>query len=129
MARMSKHLKAAWITFAAAVPISLYVTFWGIVFMGFCPGKECWPHNFAWILISPCLLLAIWSLRAVAIASVLLLAAHVYADVVIFGSGLSPDALWGTDKGLDACLWIAVVLLITSAFLFRKDVAASKTSN
>ena len=66
---MLKNLSAysrqvRWIIFALAVPISFYVSYFGTIFMGFCPGLECWPHNFAWILLTPCLLLAIWSLRA-----------------------------------------------------------------
>ena len=112
--------------FAVAVPISLYVSVLGTVFMGFCPGMECWPHNFAWILLTPCLLLATLSLRATAIAAVLLLIAHVYAEVYVYGGGLSADALWGSDKALDKCLWIAVFLLIFSALLPKRIAIASR---
>ena len=119
---MAKNLsayrrQARWIVFALAIPISLYVSYFGAIFMGFCPGPECWPHNFAWILLTPCLLLAIWSLSATAIAAVLLLSAHVYTDVHVYGGGLSANTLWGTDKALDKCLWIVVFLLVVSALL------------
>lgn len=106
--------------FAVAVPISLYVSVLGTVFMGFCPEIECWPHTFAWTLLAPCLLLAILSLRAPAIAAVLLLVAHVYAEVHIYGGGLSADTLWGADKALDKCLWIVVSLLVLSALLPKR---------
>ena len=106
--------------FAVAVPISLYVSFLGTVFMGFCPGIQCLPHTFAWMLLMPCLLLAILSLRATAIAAVLLLIAHVYAEVHIYGGGLNADTLWGTDKALDTCLWIVVFLLVISALLPKR---------
>lgn len=106
------------IAFALAVPISAYVSFFGVVFMGFCPGIACWPHTFAWILITPCLLLAIWSLRATAIAVVLLLIAHACTDVHFYG--LSINTLWGTDNALDICLWIVVFLVVLSALLPKK---------
>lgn len=86
--------------------------------MGFCPGVECWPDTFAWILLAPCLLLAIWSMRATAIAATLLLLAHVFRDVHFYG--LSANTLWGTDKALDKCLWIVVFLLVLSASLPKK---------
>ena len=119
---MVKNLSAyrrqvRWIVFTLAVPISFYVSYFGTIFMGFCPGLECWPHNFAWILLTPCLLLAIWSLRATTIAAVLLLFAHVYTDVHVYRGGLSANTLWGTDKALDKCLWIVVFLLVVSALL------------
>ena len=76
-------MQSRWIPFALAVPISLYVTFFGTVAIGFCPGIQCWPHTFAWTLLAPCLLLAILSLRATAIAAVLLLVAHTYTEVHI----------------------------------------------
>jgi hypothetical protein len=103
---MVKNLSAyrrqvRWIVFTLAVPISFYVSYFGTIFMGFCPGLECWPHNFAWILLTPCLLLAIWSLRATTIAAVLLLFAHVYTDVYVYRGGMSANTLWGTDKALD----------------------------
>ncbi len=120
MAGMNKRMQARWIVFGLAVPISLYVTFLGTVFMGFCPGIQCWPHTFAWTLLAPCLLLAILSLRATAIASALLLVAHVYTEVHIYGGGLSANTLWGADKALDICFWIVVLLLIVSAFLSNK---------
>jgi len=104
-----------WAAFAFAVPISLYVSCLGTAFMGFCPGVTCWPHTFAWTLLSPCLLLAIWSLSATAIAATLLLAAHVYTDVHIYGEGFNLDTLWGADAGLDKGLWLVVLLLIISA--------------
>ena len=112
---MNAH--ARWIVFALAVPISLYVSFYGTVFMGFCPGIKCWPHTFAWTLLAPCLLLAIWSLRATAIAALLLLVAHVYAEVYVYGGGLNADTLWGADKALDKLFWIAVFLLVAGAVL------------
>jgi len=116
---MNAH--ARWIVFALAVPISLYVSFYGTVFMGFCPGIQCWPHTFAWTLLAPCLLLAIWSLRATAIASVLLLVAHVYTEVYIYQGGLSADTLWGTDRALDKCFWIVVLLFTISAFFPKNN--------
>ena len=119
---MAKNLntyprQARWIVFALAIPISLYVSYFGTIFMGFCPGFECWPHSFAWMLLTPCLVLTIWSLRATAIAAVLLLSAHVYTDVDVYRGGLSANTLWGTDKALDKCLWIVVFLLVISALL------------
>ena len=121
MADMNKGMQSRWIPFALAVPISLYVTFFGTVAMGFCPGIQCWPHTFAWILLAPCLLLAILSLRATAIAAVLLLVAHVYTEVHIYGGGLSANTLWGTDMALDKCFWIVVFLLVVSTFLSKKN--------
>jgi hypothetical protein len=92
-----------------------------MVFTGFCPGIECWPHTFAWTLLAPSLLLAIFSLRAVAIAAVSLLVAHVYTEVHIYREGLSANTLWGTDKALDKCFWIVVLFLVVSAFLSKKN--------
>ena len=117
---MKKAMQARWLVFGFAVPIGLYVSFFGTVFMGFCPGIECWPHTFAWTLLAPCLLIAIWSLRATAITAVLLLIAHVYTEVRVFGEGLSAGTLWGTDRALDECLWIVVTLLILAALLPKK---------
>jgi hypothetical protein len=117
---MNKAMQARWLVFALAVPISLYVSFLGTVFMGFCPGMKCWPHTFAWTLLTPCLLLAIWSLRATAITAVLLLSAHVYTEAHIYREGLNAGTLWGTDNALDKCLWIVVFLLVLSALLPKK---------
>jgi len=121
MAGMNRGMQARWIAFALAVPISLFVTFFGTVAMGFCPGIQCWPHTFAWTLLAPCLLLAVLSLRATAIAAALLLVAHVYTEVHIYGGGLNADTLWGTDMALDKCFWIVVFLLVVSTFLSRKN--------
>ena len=129
MGRMNKGLQARWIAFALAVPISLYVTFFGTVEMGFCPGIQCWPHTFAWTLLAPSLLLAILSLRVAAIAAVLLLAAHVYTEVHIFGGGLSANTLWGTDRALDKCFWIVVFLLVVSAFLSKKNATQERVTH
>jgi len=126
---MSKAIQIRWILFALAVPFALYVSSLGTVFMGFCPGIECWPHTFAWTLLTPCLFLAIWSLRATAISAVLLLAAHVIVEVLAEGGGLNADTLWGADKGLDKCLWIAVVLLVLSACLPKKIAKRDEDSN
>lgn len=117
---MTKSMQAPWILFALAVPISLYVSVSGTVFMGFCPGIECWPHTFAWILLTPCLLFAIFSLRATAIAGLVLLLAHIYTEVHVYRGGLSADVLWGADKALDKCLWVVVSLLILSALIPKK---------
>ena len=117
---MKKAMQARWLVFGFAVPISLYVSFFGTVFIGFCPGIACWPHTFAWTLLAPCLLIAIWSLRATAITAVLLLIAHVYTEVHVYREGLSAATLWGTDRALDECLWIVVILLILSALLNKK---------
>ncbi|HVN92482.1 MAG TPA: hypothetical protein VMT38_02240 [Terracidiphilus sp.] len=117
---MIKATWIRWIVFALAVPICFYVSFLGMIFMGFCPGIECWPHTFAWTLLTPCLLLAIWSLRAAAIAAILDLVAHVFTEVVIYKGGLNADTLWGTDKGLDKFFWIAVGLLVFSALLPKR---------
>jgi hypothetical protein len=122
-------MRARWIIFAFAVPISFYVSFFGTVMMGFCPGIECLPHTFAWMLLTPCLLLAVWSLRATAIAAVLLLVAHVYTEVHVYGGGLTVDTLWGEDKALDKCLWIAVFLLLLSAFLPKTIATQQGISN
>jgi hypothetical protein len=122
---MNKAMQARRLLFAFAVPISLYVSFIGTVFMGFCPGFGCWPHTFAWTLIAPCLLLAIWSLRATATTATLLLIAHVYAEVHVYGAGLNAGTLWGTDKALDKCLWIVVFLLVLSAW-FPKKIATKR---
>ncbi len=125
----SKAIQVRWIVFALAVPIAFYVSFSGTVFMGFCPGIECWPHTFAWILLTPCLLFAIWSLRATAITAVLLLVAHVFTEVLAYKGGLNADTLWGADKGLDKLLWIAAFLLIVSALLPKKFARGKKISN
>jgi hypothetical protein len=117
---MKKAVQARWLVFAVAAAISLYVSIEGTVFMGFCPGLGCWPHMFAWILLTPCFLLAIWSLRAAAIAAVLLLVAHVYMEVHEFGRGLNANTLWGTDMALDICFWIAVFLLVLATSLPKK---------
>jgi len=120
VAGMNKAMQAQWLVFALAIPISLYVSLLGTVFMGFCPGIECWPHTFAWTLLTPCLLIAIWSLRATAITALLLLIAHVYTDIHVYGGGLNADTLWGTDMALDKCLWIVVFLLVLSALLPKR---------
>jgi hypothetical protein len=122
-------MQVRWTAFALAVPISFYVSCFGAVFMGLCPGIECWPHTFAWILITPCLLLAIWSLRATAIAAVLLLFAHIYTDIHVYKEGLSANTLWGTDKALDKCLWIVVFLLTVSASLPRRFASKGQNSH
>jgi hypothetical protein len=129
MAGMNKAMQTRWIAFAVAVPISLYVSFLGTVFMGFCPGIECWPHTFAWMLLTPCLLLAIWSVRATAIAAVLLLVAHVFTEIYVYRGGLSANTLWGTDKALDKFLWIVVFLLVASALLPGRLPPKDQTSN
>jgi hypothetical protein len=129
MGGMKKAMQARWIAFVLAVPISFYVSYLGTVFMGFCPGIECWPHTFAWTLLTPCLLLAIWSLRATATAAVVLLVAHVYTEVYLYKGGLSADTLWGTDKALDKLFWIAVLLLVASALLPRRLPPKDQTSD
>ena len=126
---MSKAIWVRWIVFALAVPIAFYVSFLGTVFMGLCPGIKCWPQTFAWILLTPCLLFAIWSLRATTISAVLLLAAHVFTEVLADGGGLNADTLWGADKGLDKCLWIAVFLLVLSAWLPKKIAKRAEIPN
>ena len=93
------------IAFALAIPFCLYVSFYGVVYMGLCPGPGCLPHTFAWIIATPCLLLAIWSLRTTAVAMVALLVIHVTIEIT--QEGLSLSTLWGNDKGLDAALWVA----------------------
>lgn len=110
-------MRIKWIVFALAVLISLYVTFFGTIFMGFCPGIQCLPHTFEWTLLTPLLLLAFWSLRATAIAAVLDLVAHVFTEVVIYNEGVTVDTLWGTDRGLDKCLWTVVALLLLATYL------------
>ena len=115
--------------FALAVPVSFYVTVFGTVFMGFCPGIECWPHTFAWTLLTPCLLLAIWSSRATAIAAVFLLVSHVFTEVLIYKGGLNADTLWGNDKALDKLMWIVVFLLVHSALLPKKIIGKEKDSD
>ena len=126
---MNKAMQARWVVFALAVPISLYVSLSGTVAMGFCPGIHCWPHTFAWMLLAPCLLLAILSLRATAIAAVLLLIAHVYTEVHVYRGGLSVGTLWGTDMALDKCLWFVVFLLVLSALLPKKIATQDEVSN
>ena len=126
---MSKAIQVRWVVFSLAVPISIYVTFFGTVFMGFCPGIECWPHTFGWMLLTPCLLLAIWSLRATAIAAVLVLVFHVFTEVLIYKGGLNADTLWGNDKALDKCMWIAVFLLVLSALLPKKIIGNDADSD
>jgi hypothetical protein len=118
MTGMGKSKNLRWPLFALVIPISCYVSVFGTIAMGFCPGIECWPHTFAWILLTPCLLLAILSLRASAIAAVILLVADVFTDVRLYG--LSANTLWGTDKALDKCMWIAVGLLVIAALIPRK---------
>jgi len=126
---MKKTMQARWIVFALAVPISFYVTVFGTVSMGFCPGIECWPHTFAWTFLTPCLLLAIWSLRATAIAAVLLLVSHVFTEVLIYKGELNADTLWGNDKALDKFMWIVVFLLVLSALLPKKVIGKEEDSD
>lgn len=121
---MNKGIQARWIAFGIAVPISVYVSFLGTAFIGLCSGPSvipCWPHTFAWTLLAPCLLLAIWSLRATAIAAALLLVVHVYTEVQIYGGGLTANTLWGAEAALDKCFWIAVFLLVVSAVLPKRN--------
>lgn len=92
-----RMLKDRWVPFVLAVPLCLYTCFHGTVFMGFCPGWSCFPHNFAWPLATPCLLLAIWSLPMAATAMGALLSVHVIMDSA--RHGLSINTLGGTDKG------------------------------
>lgn len=126
---MNKAIRLRWIVFALAIPISFYVTYFGTVFMGFCPGIKCWPHTYAWTLLTPCLVLAIWSLRATAIAAVLLLVSHVLTEVLIYKGGWNTNILWGTDKALDICMWIVVFLLVLSALLPKKIVGMDEDSD
>lgn len=89
--------------------------------MGLCSGPSvipCWPHTFAWTLLTPSLVLARWSVRATAITAALLLFAHIFTEVHFYNEGMS--ALWDTDKALDKCFWIVVVLLVFSALLPEK---------
>ena len=118
IASMNKAKQPRWVVFAIAVPISLYVSAFGTLSMGLCSGPSvipCWPHTFAWTLLAPSLLLAIWSVRATAIAAMLLLFAHLFTEVHFYNEGMS--ALWDTDGALDKCFWIAVLLLVFSALL------------
>jgi hypothetical protein len=124
----SRAMQVCWIPFALAVPISFYVILLGTIFMGFCSGIRCLPHNFAWILLTPILLIFIWSLRTTAIAAVSLLATHVFTEVVIYGGGLNTDTLWGNDKALDKCTWISVFLLVLSAVLSRKTLGKNEST-
>jgi hypothetical protein len=106
------------ILFAPAVAISLYVSILGTMVMGFCPGIECWPHTIAWTLLAPSLLLAIWSIRAAAVAAVLLLAAHAFAEIHVYRESVA--AFWDTDQALDKCFCIVVFLLVLSALLPKR---------
>lgn len=60
-------MKPQWIFFLMAVPLCLYELFYGVVSMGFCPGWGCLHIVWPLIAATPCLLLAIWSLRAAAV--------------------------------------------------------------
>ncbi|MES2391289.1 MAG: hypothetical protein V4555_06600 [Acidobacteriota bacterium] len=114
------------VIFGFAVPLCLYICFFGIGFMGFCPGWECFPHTFAWILAAPLLLIAIWSLRFAALAMVALLCVHVAVDVA--QSGFSVNTLWGTDQGLDVALWAAVLLVAVAALIPARTPKTSETA-
>jgi hypothetical protein len=127
-ARMNKGIQARTVVFTLAGLMSLYVTIMGTVSMGFCPGIECWPHTFAWILLAPCLLLAIWSIRAAATVSVLLLITHVSIEAYVYGGGLNANTLWGTDMALDKCFWITVCLLVVSSISLKKGAAQAEIS-
>lgn len=129
IAGMSKVLQIRWILFVLVVPLSFYVSFFGTIFMGFCPGIECLPHTYAWILLTPLLLLSIWSLRATAISAVVLLASHVFTEAVIYKGGLNADTLSGNDKALDIRMWIAVFLLVLSERLPSKIVGSNRHSD
>ena len=130
---MSRNVKvfkqARWIVFVVAGSMSLYVSIFGTILMGFCPRIECWPHTFAWTLLTPCFLLTIWSLRATAVAALFLLFAHVYIDAHVYRGGLSANTLWGTDMALDKCLWIVVVLLVVAVFLPERLPPGDQPSN
>lgn len=119
---MDKTRELRWIAFVIAVPIGLYVSFWGTLSIGLCSGPSvipCWPHVFAWTLLAPSLLLGIWSVRVAAIATVLLLFAHIFTEVHFFKESVS--ALWDTDMALDKCFCIVVLLLLFSALLPNKE--------
>jgi hypothetical protein len=111
-------MRIRWTLFAPAIAISLYVSFFGTAVMGFCPGIECWPHTIAWTLLAPSLLLAIWSLRAAAIAAVVLLVAHAFTEIHVYRESVA--AIWDTDQALDKCFCIVVFLLVLSALLPRR---------
>jgi hypothetical protein len=104
-----------WICFCVSVPLCCYVSFYGIIFMGFCPGYRCFPQTFEWILLAPCLLLAIWSLQATAIAMAVLLAIHIVRSVA--EEGFSADTLWGADMGIDKAFWFGVILVAVAALV------------
>jgi len=108
-------MSVRWICFCISVPLCCYVSFYGVIAMGFCPGYSCFPETFQWILLAPCLLLTIWSLRATAIAMAILLAIHVVKSVA--EDGLSVDTLWGTDWGLDKVFWFVVILMGVAALV------------
>jgi hypothetical protein len=120
-------LTLRWTIFTLAALFCAYDCFYGIVYMGLCPGLGCLPHTFAWILAMPCLLLAIWSLRATAVAMVAILAVHVLMQVK--QEGLSMYTLWGNDKGLDAAFWVAVLFVTVAALIPAKTSDSAKTSS
>jgi hypothetical protein len=118
---MNNGVQPRWIAFVIAVPISLYVSIFGTLSMGFCSGPSvilCWPHTFAWTLLTPCLLLVKLSLRAATIVAALLLVAHSYVEVHFYGEGIA--GLWDTDMALDKCFCAVVLLLAISALFPRK---------
>jgi hypothetical protein len=118
---MNKAMQPRWMVFAITIPISLYVSIFGTLSMGLCSGPSvipCWPHTFAWTLLAPSLLLAIWSMRATAITAILLLSAHIFTEVHFYNEQMG--ALWDTDMALDKCFWLVVLLLAFSAILPKK---------
>jgi hypothetical protein len=121
IAGMNKAKQPRGALFVIAIPLSLYVSVFGTLSMGLCSGPSaipCWPHTFAWTLLAPSLLLAIWSVPATAIAAVLLLFAHLFTEVHFYKESMG--ALWDTDMALDKCFWIVVLLLVFSALLPKK---------
>jgi hypothetical protein len=118
---MNGGLQPRWMVFFVAVPISLYVSFFGTLAIGLCSGPSvipCWPHTVEWILVAPCLLLAKLPLRAAAIVAALLLVVHSYVEVHFYGENIA--ALWDTDIALDKCFCAVVILLVVSALFPRK---------
>jgi hypothetical protein len=120
-------MRIRWKLFAPAIAISLYVSFLGTAVMGFCPGIECWPHTIAWTLLAPSLLLAIWSVRAAAIAAGFLLVAHAFAEIHVYKESVAE--FWDTDQALDKCFCIVVILIVLSAFLPRRPLPQDEISD
>lgn len=102
-------MKPQWIFFLMAVPLCLYDLFYGVVSMGFCPGWGCLRIVWPLIAATPCLLLAVWSLRAAAVVMSML------ALAFLINNGFALI----DDQRMALVLVLAALMLVTAAVVER----------